>query len=127
MNKKTRLLALGLIFSLGMILVACGGESPAQDNDESASSSDGEAETFEFEIGHTTTEANQQHLAGVRLAELLEEKTDGAITMDVFELAQLGGEVEMIQALQQGVSAMTVTSHAAVTNFVPEWSIFDLP
>lgn len=135
MMRRKIMLLVALMISVGMILVACGGESTnnqeesaSESSNEGTANNDGEEqEEFKFQIGHTTTTANQQHVAAEKLAELLEEKTNGSITMDVFELAQLGGEVEMIQALQEGTSAMTVTSHAAMTNFVPEWSVFDLP
>ncbi|QQK78861.1 TRAP transporter substrate-binding protein [Salicibibacter cibi] len=108
-----------LILVMALVLIGCGEDTSSNDD-----VSEGE---FEFQIGHSTTTDNQQHVGAEKIAELLEESSDGTITADVFELEQLGGEVAELQALQDGSQDITIVAHASATNFVPEWSIFNLP
>nr|WP_285890515.1 TRAP transporter substrate-binding protein [Halalkalibacter oceani] len=132
--KKSLLILVALLTAVCIGLAACGGEDTAAldtsggtGGGENGEASAGEEESFEFNIGHTLAPDSHYHVVSERLAELVEEKTGGSITMNVFPQSQLGGEVAMIQAAQAGNQEMLITAQAPLTNMVPEWSMFDLP
>lgn len=53
-------------------------------------------------LGHIRDTAHPTHLGALRFAELVEEKTDGRVTVDVFPDSQLGGVQEMFVQIQTG-------------------------
>ncbi|EAU44749.1 TRAP transporter substrate-binding protein [Salipiger bermudensis] len=72
--------------------------------------------------------ADEPYGVGMRkMAEILEEKTDGAATIEVFDNATLGDEMESIQGTQIGTVDIAVTANSTLANFVPDLSVFSLP
>ena len=72
--------------------------------------------------------ADEPYGVGMRkMAEILQEKTDGAATIEVFDNATLGDEMESIQGTQIGTVDIAVTANSTLSNFVPDLSVFSLP
>ncbi|PTW44520.1 TRAP transporter substrate-binding protein [Rhodovulum kholense] len=74
--------------------------------------------------------ANAEEPYGVgmrKMAEILEDKTGGKATIQVFDNAQLGDEMESIQGTQMGTVGIAVTSNETLANFVPDLTVFSLP
>lgn len=74
--------------------------------------------------------ANAEEPYGVglrKMAEVLKAKTDGAATIQVFDNATLGDEMESIQGTQMGTVDIAVTANSTLSNFVPDLSVFSLP
>ncbi len=72
--------------------------------------------------------ADEPYGVGLRkMAEVLEAKTDGAATINVFDNATLGDEMESIQGTQMGTVDIAVTANSTLSNFVPDLSVFSLP
>ncbi len=61
------------------------------------------------------------------MRDIIEEETDGEITMEIFDSAALYEEGEALEALQAGVVDLTTVSAAPVTGFVSEFMAIDLP
>lgn len=62
-----------------------------------------------------------------RFKEIVEEKTDGSIVVELFPDRQLGEERETVEGLQLGTVDMTVVSTGPLGAFVPEVNVLDLP
>lgn len=62
-----------------------------------------------------------------KMKEIIERKTDGKITMEIYHSAALGEEEEEIEALQMGTIDITTVSAAPLTGFVKEYMACDLP
>ncbi len=117
-NKKFGTL-LALTFSAGLTLAACGDES---------STSGGESDdVIEFDLGHTLTPGSTRDEAVMKFKEALEEKSDGKMTINNFPQSQLGGEVEMQEAVQSGNQDIVFTSSSTLANVIPEFGILDVP
>lgn len=72
--------------------------------------------------------ADEPYGVGMRkMGEFLEEASGGKATIQVFDNAQLGDEMESIQGTQIGTVDIAVTSNSTLTNFVPDLSVFSLP
>lgn len=80
-----------------------------------------------IEVGHATTLDSHYGMGMTRFGEVLEELSDGQITVVQHPAAALGGEREMIEAAQIGTLDMVITSTGPLPNFVPETQVLDLP
>ncbi|MEC1262981.1 TRAP transporter substrate-binding protein [Bacillus swezeyi] len=58
---------------------------------------------------------------------LLEEKTDGEVTVKYYPDSQLGGERELIELTQTGAVDITKVSGSALESFSDRYSIFSIP
>jgi TRAP-type transport system periplasmic protein len=79
------------------------------------------------EVGHATTLDSHYGMGMTRFGEVLEEVSGGAFTLQQHPAAALGGEREMIEAVQIGTLDMVITSSGPLPNFVPETQVLDLP
>jgi tripartite ATP-independent transporter DctP family solute receptor len=62
-----------------------------------------------------------------RFGEVLEELSGGQFTLEQHPASALGGERELIEAVQIGTLDMVITSSGPLPNFVPETQVLDLP
>ena len=86
----------------------------------------GDAE-YEMIAGTTTPDAHPYNLGLVKMGELIGEKTNGAVKLDVFGNSQLGGERDLIEGLQLGSVQVTCVSTAPLSGFTDMFLVFDLP
>ena len=56
-------------------------------------------EVITIRFGHGSAEANERHLAVMEFKELVEDKSNGQIKVEVFPNEQLGSEAEMIESV----------------------------
>lgn len=61
------------------------------------------------------------------LSEIVEEKSNGEIIIEVYPSSQLGGVREMIEGAQLGIVNMGHNSFAALSQFLPEIAVFNFP
>ncbi|SCY65343.1 TRAP transporter substrate-binding protein [Paracoccus tibetensis] len=78
-------------------------------------------------VGHGAQAGHPTHLGLLRLSEIVAERTDGEVQIEVFADRQLGEEREMVEGLQLGTVDMTVVSTGPLNAFVPEIAVLDLP
>ncbi|KMK64795.1 TRAP transporter substrate-binding protein [Puniceibacterium sp. IMCC21224] len=72
--------------------------------------------------------ADEPYGVGMRkMAEILGEKSGGVATIEVYDNATLGDEMESIQGTQIGTVDIAVTANSTLSNFVPDLSVFSLP
>ncbi|GAB4261431.1 MAG: hypothetical protein Kow0092_10920 [Deferrisomatales bacterium] len=65
--------------------------------------------------------------AGYRIRDELWKRTNGQIYFDYYPLAQLGGEVEVLNQLVMGAVQGMLCSSVAVTNIAPRMGVVNLP
>ncbi|GEN54679.1 TRAP transporter substrate-binding protein [Halobacillus faecis] len=124
MKKLFGLLSMVLLIT---VLAACGnsGAESSSGEGESASGDSGEAKTIKAGIGLNSD--HPQYKGLLKFKEIVEEKTDGAIKVDTYHSGQLGDDRSMTEALQLGTQEVVIPSTAPLANFVPEFSVFDIP
>lgn len=83
--------------------------------------------TKKIRLAHALSTTHPVHLGMERMAKLVEEKSDGKLTITIFPSQQLGSERETLELLQIGSIGMTKVSSAALENFVPELRVYSLP
>jgi hypothetical protein len=78
-----------------------------------------QAETV-LKLGYTATNDSHYGAAATVFGDELAKRTNGRYTLQQFPSSALGGEREMIEAVQLGTQDMVITSTGPVGNFVPE-------
>jgi len=113
------------IFSLLMVFavaaLAVGSASVAQ-----AAKGDKKPELV-LKAGHIVPSGSHYDLGLKRWGELVTERTNGRITLDVYPSSQLGNERDMIEGMQLGTVSMACTTTAPLSGFVPEFGALDIP
>ena len=58
---------------------------------------------------------------------MIETETNGRVEVQIFPGEQLGTEEQVNEMLQSGTSALNISGSAALSNWVPEAELFNLP
>jgi len=85
------------------------------------------AQEYKFKIGHTNAADEVQDKGLQKMRELLEAKTDGAATLEIFPSGQLGDESQLIEGVMLGSLDMSMTSNSLLSNYVEDYKVFDMP
>ena len=136
-KKMKKLVALLLALALVFSVAGCSNgdtsntestaESTNDSSSEPANEDNSEGEKFEL-VGAINLDTEHPYYLGmVKFAELMEEKSGGRITMEVYPNAQLGNERDVVEALQYGSVDITLVSAAPLTNFTDDFQVFDFP
>ena len=83
-----------------------------------------QAENLRFAYAQNATPTKE---AMARFGELVEEKTNGEVTVQFFPDSQLGGERELVEQVQAGLLDMTKVSSGLMESFSPIYGTFSLP
>ena len=121
--------AISMVLLLTMLLLsACSGS--AQNGQGNVTDSEGGAKTnatYNLKAACSLADDHPYSSGLYKFGELLEEKSDGRITLDVFTAGQMGGERELVEGIQLGTVDFAVTATAPVANFASDLLVFDLP
>ncbi|WP_026699596.1 DctP family TRAP transporter solute-binding subunit [Salibacterium aidingense] len=113
------------------LLSGCGAEDSGSSSDaEGADSGDSGTSSEEYTIGvsHTIPETGSTHLGMEEFKKIVEEDTNGQVTVEIYPNGQLySSEREAIEAVQSNNIEMTVTASAPVAGFNPKFAVLDLP
>ena len=80
-----------------------------------------------LKLGHIAEPENPYGMGATHFADLVKERTNGAVEIQVFPSSQLGNQRDLVEGLTFGTVDMTLTGTAVLGNFIPEVSVFDLP
>ncbi|MCG8484040.1 MAG: DctP family TRAP transporter solute-binding subunit [Clostridia bacterium] len=116
--KKILTIILCLVLACSM-LAACG-------NDD-AGAGDEVPEKITIKAAHGLNENTAIHQGWLKFKEIVEEKTGGQIEIKIFPAGQLGGDRELIEAVQMGNVTMSSPSSAPVSSFNKEFYVLDIP
>lgn len=134
--KKTIALVLSLVMLL--TLASCGtnneSNSPSSNTPDAPQTAQPAGnnnatgtDTIVFQAGHVLTEDSGYHQGLLKWAELISERTNGHVVIEVYPNSTLGNERDMIEAVQMGMLDITIPNHAPMANFTDAFSVFDLP
>ena len=96
--------------------------APAAAAPAAATKAPGAAATTTFpkmtiKLGHPGVLEMSYHKGSVKFAELMKERTNGAVDVQVFQNSQLGSEKDMVEQVKNGVIQMAVTSAGMLASF----------
>lgn len=81
----------------------------------------------ELRLAHVVNEQDGFHIAALKFKELVEERSDGTVSVSIHPNAQLGDERELLESMQVGTVDMGVITNGPVANFIDEFAVFELP
>lgn len=110
-----------MVLVMALLLSACGGTPAAK------GATPQNPVTFQIGFVSAEVETDPYFVTAKTIKTLVEERTKGAVKIDIKGGSQLGGEREMIEGIQTGTVDMTVTTNAMGSNVVPASGLFDLP
>ncbi len=85
------------------------------------------AAEFTAKIGHLESPQQSRHVHLEKVADIVAERTDGAVEFQIFPQAQLGNQRVMTEGVQLGVIEATVSPAAFLGGFNPTVSVLDIP
>lgn len=85
------------------------------------------AAEYSANIGHVEGPGEPRHKALVYVADLVKERTDGAVELKIFPSAQLGNSRQLLEGVQFGSVDGAVTPTSFVTGFNPAAAVLDIP
>lgn len=132
-NKKMKKLLSILTVLLALtVFTACGGNEKVtsevdSNNDQATIEGDGSYEEMELKVGIVVGDWSPHYEAAKAWADELEAETDGKISLAIFPDGQVGGEREMMEAVQNGTLDIGLLSSVVYANFEPKMAVLDIP
>ncbi|MBA1334773.1 MAG: TRAP-type transport system, periplasmic component, predicted N-acetylneuraminate-binding protein [Firmicutes bacterium] len=119
-KKKALTTSLAILLAIGL-LFGC-----AQKGQENAPEKP--AEKLVLKLGHAVNEQHPYHAGAVKFKEIVEQKTNGQVEVQLFPNNQLGsGERDLVEGLQLGTVDLVVTSTGPLSGFEKKFMLFDFP
>lgn len=131
---KKRLLALSMAVVMAFGLTACGGSSSGNAGTTTAAAGGSETtaaaasgKTYKIKLHHDLAEDSSQHEGLVKFKELVEEKSGGAVQIQIFPNNTLGSDEEVAEMLQTGSVEAALIPTAKLSGFYAPLQLLDLP
>jgi C4-dicarboxylate-binding protein DctP len=87
----------------------------------------GEDQTYTIKFSHVVAPNTPKGQAAEKFKELVEEKSDGKITVEVYPNSELYGDKDELQALQSNSVQVLAPASAKFTTLAPALQVLDLP
>lgn len=114
-----------LATALAFGLIACSNSKSTTSG--SARTSQNNDKVYIYKLGHTGAPTHHYHQISEMYAEEVGKRSNGQIKITVHPSDQLGNQMESIEGTMVGTQDMILTSDMALSNWVPEVGIFNLP
>lgn len=113
--KKVIILALSLVLVM-TLLTGCGSKAPAATG----------GETYQWRFAHEENNGSIQDVYVKKFKEVIEAKSDGKITIDIYPVGQIGDATQQAELLQNGGLEFAMISPGNTGTIVPENQLFSL-
>jgi tripartite ATP-independent transporter DctP family solute receptor len=85
------------------------------------------AADYVFKAAHNGSAGHPFDDGYMKFKEVMETATGGKVEVQIFPAEQLGSEEQVNEMIQLGTAELNITGSAAVSNWVPEAELFNLP
>ena len=114
-----RVISVLMILSMLFVFVGCGNEA--------TTSTEAEGNKTTIRIAYTLSPESHYHKGLEKFAELVKEKSNGDMEVELFHSAQLGSERDAVEGVSMGTLEATLSSTGPLANFAKKFMVFDLP
>lgn len=123
MGRQGRRALLAVLALAGVVtLAACGARGAGAAGGNAAG-----GETFTIKFSHVVTPATPKGQAADKFKEVVEQRSGGRITVEVYPNSELYGDKDELQALQSNSVQMLAPASAKFTTIAPALQVLDLP
>jgi len=84
-------------------------------------------EKIVIKVSHNGSDQHPHQAGFEKISEILEKETNGRAKLEIFPSSQIASEEEAIEMVKLGVIGSTPASSGALSRFVPEVDLFNLP
>lgn len=136
MKMMRKITAVFLAAAMSVSLSACrasdGGSTQAEtikkaEGDTQAAVQGEEYPEYHWTAAMSVSESTINYIMVDKFAKLLDEKTDGKITVDIYPGGQLGNTTEFTEAVIGGSIDIGTGMTTDLVDFIPEYAVFDMP
>lgn len=123
-----KMISIVLICLLALSFIGCSSTSTSESNDEGqAKPQETSSEAVTLSLNHVGATDHPYQAGSEKFAELVEKKSNGSVKVDVFPASQIASGSKAIEFVQMGTLDIALESTMALSNFVPEIGVLDLP
>jgi C4-dicarboxylate-binding protein DctP len=115
------------LFSICILMFAVFAAGCGKNGTTEQSGNAAEKEEYVIKFAHVVSASTAKGKAAEKFKELLEERTDGKIKVEVFPDSQLGADREITEQMQSGTIQMNAPFTGVLPAFVKQFEVFDLP
>ncbi|MEK4230441.1 DctP family TRAP transporter solute-binding subunit [Solibacillus sp. FSL H8-0538] len=123
MKQLFGIIAFGFLLFIPLILVSCQSSTQYPVDYEQLS----EDQRIVIRFSHVVGEDTPKGMAARKFAQLVKERSEGYIEVQVFSNGTLYKDGEEMNALQRGDIQLIAPATSKLTNLIPEFAIYDLP
>ncbi|MBF7095635.1 TRAP transporter substrate-binding protein [Alkalibacter mobilis] len=105
---------------LAFVLTGCSNDG------DSGNGGSGSEEVVELKLGHIQSENDIWHEGALKFKEVVEEKSNGSMTVTIYPNSTLGGDRDMAEGLQIGTLDFALIA-GVLGNFEPSIQLLELP
>lgn len=80
-----------------------------------------------LKLHHQATEGHPYYVGAEKFKELVEEKTGGSVTIEIYPNNELASSSKAVEGVQFGTIDIALESSMTIGNFVPEFGVLDMP
>jgi len=132
-TSKRTLSLLAALIMITVLMAGCGASGSASTSTPASTSGSASTDraaasyTIKFATNSTADMTHPQNTATYYFEKILEERSKGAINVEVYPNAQLGDARTIVEGVQLGTVEMGDVENGTMSGFVPEACLWDLP
>jgi TRAP-type transport system periplasmic protein len=115
-----------LILSFALVLTGCSSSKTNSDSDSSSSNED-KKDPIVLKLGHGTSTTSLYHEGAVKFKELVEEKTDGQVTVEIYSDGTIGHDNDLINFMKSANVQMGMIGVEPLMAIAPKLKVVGLP
>ncbi len=130
--RKKLYLGLALVMILATVLTACGGgntttTTTTTEPAKPAETTVADGDQIVIKFSHNQPTASPEHAGALKFQEVVEEKGNGKIKVELYPAGQMGSLREQVEATQIGTINISMQPSAVISPFADDIKICDLP
>jgi tripartite ATP-independent transporter DctP family solute receptor len=114
------------VFAAMFVMSACGTEEASPEPVENEKTAQEEAESITWKFGHLANEDHLWHKTAEKFGELVSEKTNEQIKIEIYPNNQLGGETDTINSIKAGTADLVISGET-MANWSPKAALMAVP
>lgn len=126
MSLLRKLMTLSLLLFASLLIAGCSSKSGTE-KDGNVADDGGKQEKYVIKFAHVVSASTAKGKAAEKFAEIVSEKTDNQIEVEIYPDSQLGSDREILEQMQSGTVQMNAPFTGVLPSFVKQFEVFDLP